>query len=52
MFYCRHRRRTVSLDQCLDGYLNANAFPIRGSACWRCVQGWQIRRDFAAGKVG
>ena len=46
-FYCRAKRRRVALPNCLDGYLNANAFAQRRRACWRCPQGRKIREDFA-----
>lgn len=46
-FYCRARRRRVTLDKCLDDYLQANAFNARRSACWRCPQGRKNREDYA-----
>ena len=47
-FYCRPRRRRLSLDRCLDDYMMANAFADKRSACWRCPQGCGNRREFAA----
>ena len=35
-FYCRPRRRRLSIEKCLDDYMNANAFTNKRSACWRC----------------
>lgn len=49
-FYCRARRRRVTLDKCLNDYLDANAFNDRRSACWRCPQGRRNREAFARGK--
>jgi hypothetical protein len=46
-FYCRARRRRVTLDKCLNDYLDANAFSQRRSACWRCPQGRRNRECFA-----
>jgi hypothetical protein len=47
-FHCRSRRRDVTLDQCLDGYVEANAFERRRSACFRCPLGRKNREAFAA----
>lgn len=46
-FYCRARRRRLQLHKCLDDYLDANAFNVRRSACWRCPQGRKNREDYA-----
>ena len=46
-FYCRPRRRRLSLEKCLEDYMNANAFATKRAACWRCPQGCNIRRQFA-----
>ena len=47
-FYCRPRRRRLTIEKCLDDYMNANAFVRQRSACWRCPQGCHNRRTFAA----
>ena len=47
-FYCRPRRRRLTIEKCLDDYMNANAFSNKRSACWRCPQGCHNRREFAA----
>ena len=47
-FYCRPRRRRLSIEKCLEDYMNANAFSNKRSACWRCPQGCHNRREFAA----
>ena len=46
-FYCRSRRKYVSLEACLDGYVDANAFDKKWSACFRCPIGMVNRRHFA-----
>jgi hypothetical protein len=46
-FYCRARRKELSLDKCLNDYLEANAFERRRSACFRCPQGRKNREVFA-----
>ncbi len=46
-FYCRPRRRRLSLEKCLEDYMNANAFATKRAACWRCPQGCNIRHQFA-----
>jgi hypothetical protein len=50
-FYCRARRKELSLDKCLNDYLEANAFENRRSACFRCPQGRKNRECFAAGET-
>ncbi len=47
-FYCRPRRRRLSIEKCLEDYMNANAFGTKRAACWRCPQGCNVRRQFAA----
>lgn len=46
-FYCRARRRRVTLDKCLNDYLDANAFNDRRAACWRCPQGRRHRENYS-----
>ncbi len=46
-FYCRPRRRRLTIDKCLDDYMNANAFTNKRSACFRCPQGCTNRRLFS-----
>ena len=46
-FYCRARRKELTLDKCLNDYLEANAFEKRRSACFRCPQGRKNRELFA-----
>jgi hypothetical protein len=48
-FYCRARRRRLTLERCLDDYLDANAFNQRKTACWRCPQGRLNRQNYAEG---
>lgn len=48
---CRPRRnKPVTLDACLEGYLDANAFEIRSRLCYRCPVGRQRRDDFSRGR--
>jgi DNA replication initiation complex subunit (GINS family) len=47
-FYCRARRRRLSLRKCLSDYCSANAFENKKSACWRCPQGKVNRCEYAA----
>jgi hypothetical protein len=49
VFYCRARRKDLTLDKCLNDYLEANAFDKRRSACFRCPQGRKNREGFAGG---
>ncbi len=46
-FYCRARRKELTLDKCLNDYLESNAFEKRRSACFRCPQGRKNRELFA-----
>ncbi len=48
-FYCRPRRKKLTLEKCLDDFLEANAFERRRSACFRCPQGRRNRETFAGG---
>lgn len=48
-FYCRSKKRRVSMEECLERYVDANAFENKRSACWRCYQGRKVRTDYAAG---
>ena len=47
LFYCKSRRRQVTLDKCLDDYMDANAFERRRAACFHCPQGRRNREEFA-----
>ncbi len=47
VFYCRPRRRRLSFSKCLEDYVNANAFAVKRSACWRCPQGCHNRTQYA-----
>ena len=49
-FYCRPRRRRLTIEKCLDDYMNANALSNKRSACWRCPQGCQNRKTFASSR--
>jgi hypothetical protein len=46
-FYCRTKKRRLTVGDCLERYVDANAFEKRKSACWRCFQGKRTRVDFA-----
>ena len=46
-FYCRSRRKHLSLGDCLDGYTDANAFNKSAAACFRCPIGMVNRRAYA-----
>jgi hypothetical protein len=46
-FYCRPRRKVLTLNRCLTDYLETNALEKRGSACFRCMLGRINREQFA-----
>jgi hypothetical protein len=48
-FYCRPRRRRLTIERCLDDFMNANAFDERKCACYRCPQGAGNRQAYAEG---
>ncbi len=48
-FYCRSRRCGVTLEKCLDGFLEANAMERLRSACFRCPLGRCNRETYADG---
>ena len=47
IFYCRSKKRRVGVGDCLERYVDANAFENKRSACWRCFQGKRTRLEFA-----
>jgi hypothetical protein len=48
-FHCRYRHREISLQQCLDDFVEANAFDFARHACFKCPLGLRRRCDFADG---
>jgi hypothetical protein len=49
LFYCRAKKRRVSVQECLTRYVDATALELQRSACWRCPQGKRNRGAFAMG---
>ena len=47
VFQCKPRRRAVDVRQCLLDYLDANAFTVEKSACYRCPVGADYRKQYA-----
>jgi len=46
-FYCRLRKRRLTLQKCLDDYVNANALNEKNGACWQCEQGSRNREAYS-----
>jgi len=46
-FYCKSRRRMITHFDCYEDHLDASAFNVRRSPCWRCPQGRQNREDYS-----
>ena len=46
-FFCHNIKRDVTVEECLDNYVNANAINIKNLPCYRCEQGQKIREEFA-----
>ena len=47
VFYCRSKKRKLTMGECVDKYVESNAFDKRRSTCWRCFQGRKNRTDYA-----
>ena len=48
-FHCRSRRADTSLQECLNRFVEANAFEKRRNSCFECAVGQRLRLDFAEG---
>ena len=46
-FFCKFLGCTVTVAQCLDDYMNANALNIKNSPCFKCAHGLKMRGEFA-----
>lgn len=46
-FHCRARRKMLTLNRCLNDYLESNAIRQRRSACFRCMLGRKNREIYA-----
>jgi len=46
-FYCRPRRRRLTIETCMEDYVSANAFGDKHSACHKCAQGCTNRQEYA-----
>jgi len=47
-FYCSARRQMVAVGDCLEEYLDSNAFRRLRSRCYRCMQGRAVRAAWSA----
>ncbi len=46
-FHCRSRRVDTTLQECLNRFVEANAFELRRNSCFECAVGQRLRIDFA-----
>lgn len=46
-FHCKFLHRTVTVSECLDDYVNANALNIKNSPCFKCAHGLKVRGEFS-----
>ena len=46
-FYCKPRRKQLTLASCLDDYVSSNALMKKRAACWLCPQGKRNRTAFS-----
>ena len=46
-FYCKIRKRRLTLQRCLEDYVNANALNKKSGACWQCDQGNLNRQAYS-----
>jgi len=44
---CKVRHIEISIEKCLDSFVEANAFGNRESCCFRCPHGQRIRNMIA-----
>lgn len=47
VFYCSARRRKMTLETCLDDFVEVNAMTMRRRVCYRCPQGRTNREIFS-----
>lgn len=45
--FCKANHENIPIEKCVDQYVDANAFGIRESACYKCPQGHRIRSILA-----
>jgi len=46
-FFCRTMQSEMSVRQCLDLFVEANAFGLKESNCFKCIEGQKIRQLLA-----
>jgi hypothetical protein len=46
-FFCKSLHEDVAVEKCLDTFVEANAFSLKESACYKCPQGQRIRNLIA-----
>jgi hypothetical protein len=46
-FECRARRKQVSVEECLNDYVDADIQKHKRRACYQCITGQNIRIEFA-----
>jgi hypothetical protein len=46
-FLCKNQKREIEMMECVDAYVEANAFNQQSSPCYKCQQGQYIRTLFA-----
>lgn len=49
-FFCVKRKKNVLLGECLEEYMNVNAFVDKKSPCYDCPQGKSNRYCFGHGQ--
>lgn len=42
-FFCKNQREEVTVEKCLDMFVEANAFGLKDAPCFKCPQGQRIR---------
>ena len=47
-FFCPIRRRKMTIENCLDNYVNAAAYENRRNVCYNCRPGRNLRERFAS----
>jgi hypothetical protein len=47
-FYCPIRRRKMTVENCLDNYVNTAAYENKRNVCYNCRPGRNLRERFAS----
>ncbi len=46
-FFCKNLHQEINVEKCLDTFVEANAFSLKESSCYKCPQGQRVRNLIA-----